>query len=428
MKSKIMIIILLSTFVGSTFAQTGSAVVNKINEKKRKDMALNITTANQNSIANKRLTDEKYRFNDMYTNKVNRHNSELVKTGRKDPKGNEIIYVTIKKEDEKATGFILKPDFEDFPMAYLCFDLRYVSIYDPENVTRPGKNLLRHGPLFLVDTEGATFYTADASDADHRYFVKTSALGDQDKDVLEYSLGNTAMLDYTADVARKQKNYARQFAEFQQMWKAAYAYNDKVMSNVGTKKYDQLMSELKSGDVFLRGSSHYDSLKINYVKDAAGKVTEIQMHFPFIDNKYYDKDKFKIKVTKNAKGIFELNSSNVIEYANLLILGATRAKSFAFIPFEGSLLIMLNYDDGSFGQIYYAIVNDITNQVVHNVINSNHYFVNDLTEYKIFDPGKEPYQKWWMQENLETSYLQQEDEIFFSVFLKKKYFPAIFKK
>jgi len=434
------IISLLVSFllITSAFAQLGSGVKNSIMQGKAYDKAKTITNTNHNYIATQFLKDEAFRHNCPNVNKFCKLKSELIKTGRKDPNGNDIIYVQIKSDDGKQQ-YMLKPDFEDFPMTYKCFSVAADQVYRPDKLIRPGKNYLKKTNMFLVANNGATFtYAERVRDTDDdRFFVKSLKEGDEDLLLLKNYLNKYERnVDYqNADYeAFVKKNHARLYTEAQNMWKAALALNDKILTNANVKKYEKLMNEIQSGAYFMLSSSgnRFDSLKIDFKKDAAGKLTELKMHFPYIDNEYYDKEKFYLTVAKGANGFFELSQKT--DFIDL-IGNAYNAKRL-LIPFEGRLIILSGGGQYPYS-IEYIITNDLTDQLAHNILEGDLYFKHklwayDVQSYNLPDhpsgTDKTLYGEWWIKANFETEYKYEQDMIYFSNFLTKKYLPAILAK
>ncbi len=371
----------------------------KGNQKFQK-VAEECKTYNQNVIANQFLQDEATRIV-THKRQYTEFTSKLIKTGKKDPAGNEILHVALYLKD--VLTYYLLPDFEDYPLHYLWYDCSPELVSNPKTGER--RNFCRS--TSLIPTSGQSFMY----NHDNNIEITNS------KKSMDYDGGvSTCLFAFkkygmaAGEQEQANRNVERFKNDWFATWNAADAWNTRMLKKAEEKTYDELIKEFVVGDAFLLRSGLMDSCKVSFKNDAAGKVEEITFQFPFIDNKYYDKEKFYVKAVKNKNGFFEIKNTQ----PDLAIKDGS-----VIIPLEGRLFLTY-YDYGHKAYTIRQCISTIFYDAMYrSIFAENRIFGIANTEEETINESDEEYGVWWKRKYLETSYDSSKDLILFSNFFTK---------
>lgn len=398
---KIGITTLIATlFVLNTVAQTAK------DAKAAKQLFESVDTYKYSVLSNKFLSDEKMRYLYGY-NKVTGFESKLVKTGRKDVQGNEILEIEL-YQDDRLVGKVL-PDFED---CSLFAQFSYYGLNNDKDTVLYNKlvTLLPiEEELFCRVSPGSTedgsgILAAKASTPKAFYELTNQFKHGFYLNGYLYVLALPGAGEFTEAVK------ARWLQDHKDMWEAAWNRSESILANM-TKSYDELMKEaLPEGSCILYTNSDYrtkhvdnDRLRISYTKDDAGNIQEIKFQFPFKDGKYYDKEQFYAKAVKDQTGKFKVeNNNSTIPITHGLYL----------IPFEGSILFTKLTSGDS--HTYQAVSATEFNSELRNIIGHGHFFSTDDT-----DELEKECKEWVELKTFEMEYDWTKDLLLFGVFFKQ---------
>jgi hypothetical protein len=379
-----------------------------------------IETLNQNVIANKRLTNESVRFDSRYAEKPSKWNSETIKTGKKDPNGNEIIHIKFYKDgaDKNTDYIILKPDFEDYPLKYTEFILIKDKIIKSHNNQVGGKSVL--GYDYVINDDELSDIT---SMNDYQFIQRSTKYnegGRKTRFIYEENAGAYGVLSEEESKKHSEIVKNRKHKEAINLYDAVEKWSLKHIEKAKTLDYKKEMNAFKDGDAFMIRSEVFDSLKVKFIKSSSGELTEIILHYPFMGGIYADNDKFKIKLTKDAKGYFTTQGGT--DYINL--------RKSVVIPFEGRLLFCNSLNEPYGTDVYSVLSFDIADNLAYNITIYKQVFSN-LTRVGMMlfnDYNKnEVYTNWYLRKNFETTYDRNKDLRYFPTFLSK-YITALINK
>jgi hypothetical protein len=372
-----------------------------------------------NILSNKYLTDVPTRNFHFYKSNSIEVQSRLIKTGRKDASGYEILNIEMYDDLGELVGKVV-PNSEIFSLYANVF-----SLVKPSGNTRKTKLAIREYAI-LVPSKNQTFMwehsisnyelcLSNVQSPSKNYY--------QEKVTGQYycSTGNgTEPLDIVLG-----QQYLK---DHQKLWKAIWEWSENKIAAAKEKSYDELIKDIKINECFLFHNSSYgarssgfigayDSLKISYKFDNNGNVNEIIFHLPFIDNKYYDKNQFYAKAVKDpSSNIFKIQNKN-----NDLNIG----DGLYIIPFEGRLLLCSSNKGG----VIQIISGDLFDATACNLLRNNKLFLQksfSSLNWRSISLEKE-YQTFVQLKTFEQSYKQNKDILIFSNFLES-YINAIKKK
>lgn len=361
-------------------------------------------TYNYNFLANKFLKDGELKkiYSAYATSKewkeANKFKSQLIKTGRKDHLGNEIIHVELYNQKNQLAGKIV-PDFEEYPM--------FAKVFFFHNGFVSKKNILSSSNTILLPTSNQCFVVLENG----RHDLEILNNVDDKTELKEKLTGQLYCIGSNRDAPNEQeKQYdkfhkARIQKDLNNMWSSVWDWCEKILEKYKGKSYDELILETKLSDAYLKNSK--DSCRITYNYDNKGNVNEIIFQFPYLDNKYYDKEQFYVKVKKNSKGLFEIKNNN----KNLNLDNGK-----IIIPFEGRLLICTqNYSNDIIGGVSDVIYSELFDPFSYNLLST----VNKNKIYCSYLDKNNGYENWVTLKTFEQSYQHSKDLLISSIFLKK---------
>jgi hypothetical protein len=208
--------------------------------------------------------------------------------------------------------------------------------------------------------------------------------------------------------------------DHQKLWEIIWDWSEKTLESVKGKSYDELLKNVKINESFLfyktpnspRGPAvfqgDYDSLKISYKYNSNGNIEEIIFQFPFIDNKYYDKEQFYVKATKDpSTKLFRIKNEN----RNLNISDGSY-----IIPFENRLLL---YSSSNSYIVSQVITNDLFDGTAYNFLIGNSLFkqIDFIQLTRTSSSLKNVYETFVQMKTFEQAYKHDKDLLLISCFL-----------
>jgi hypothetical protein len=414
MKTNYLFLVILLLGWSTAYTQSGPAA-----SKKGQATSNASKTYNQNVNAGLYLKDIKERYI-MVASVYEKYQSKLVNTGKKDPAGNTIFNVEFYKNEELK--YILIPDFEDYPLYYYLFGVskdlmrgkeRYLGRGHVLKNTNEPQRIANIFKVFqLTPTSGQSFYNTGPGGGSLEII---SSIGQMDKDKSVAWNYFEFRGDYN-EVNVNNKNRLR--SDWEARWNAAYDWSERMIKKYEGKGYEELLQNININIGVVKSHSSFDSCKVTYKYDQNKKITEINFQFPFLDNKFYDKEQFFAKAVKNKDGYFQVQNKNKeLNIGDGLIV----------IPFEGRLLLC-NYDYGlgsyNLSQI---ISNNYADALETNILHRNKvYSVFGSVEADVLNKPTDFFGEWWKLKHFEQKYIHDKDLLEFSNFLAK--YLSVIKK
>src|SRR5690606_37910243 len=164
-------------------------------------------------------------------------------------------------------------------------------------------------------------------------------------------------------------------------------------------------------------SSRLDAFKIVWPQD--GNKTSFQMHFPFTDGNYHNKEQFLFQVKQNSaySNMYEYSHENLVVNQGLLV------------PFEDILLIVskcgkstANTPNGKNYCVLGYITKDLTSQWLSVLMSGRFINMNWIKNVV----NENSYQQWQMNQSLTTNYDYFKDLFIVENFLLQ-YIPQLIK-
>lgn len=282
---------------------------------------------NLNKIANQYLTDGQTFYNCPNKNFACALKLEIIKTGRKDYDGNEILHLKLKQQtnmiNTEEKEYLLLPDFEMHPMQYVVYIVDEYNEYSAKfyhdgSHEGDGYGRGRYNCLFLTPTKNGYFRTElnRYGSAGLNMQFTTKSLAD-DPAICE---------------AYYKKNEENRKKELHNYLEKLLKYQDEQCAVAKQKGYDKMITDFfNSSETFKlikksppNGASVFDAFKA--IKDEA--TNNYKFHFPFEDGNYYDKDKFYSLCVKDADGFYCLKDESLV------------VKSGILVPFENFIIVV----------------------------------------------------------------------------------------
>jgi hypothetical protein len=391
--------------------------------------ALEVTNLNLNYIASKYASTESVRHDCPNAIKACQFKSEIIRTGKKDFEGYEVLHIKMyKDENTKNSDYILfRPEFDYFPLKYNYYIVNKSEMKPlAEQGTIGGFTVHgRYLQAVMVDGEDA-FITSGDKDFFLRLKTKFPRYDYTYNAIYDRNHGHFGVLtpEESKQIAeftesRYQKNVGKLF-------EAVLDYNKKILESVNGKTYSDLITSFKDGECFMYRGYSIDSLKVSFLKDNAGKVNEIVFHYPFYGGVYSENEKFKLRAKKNANGLFQIIDQN----------SYIKIPPSIIYPFENRLFFCTNNTSSDEIKILQTLTYDMTDPLPLNLASSNkfyqdkslhgigakfsHYLDSDHTKKDSF------FHTWWKRHFEETEYNSNADDRLFKNFFKK-YLKAIIK-
>ncbi len=364
---------------------------------------------NMNKIADKFLTDGLKLYSCPYRNAACEMVLSKTETAHKDAEGNvQSTYELYGKEDT----VLFLPDHPVYPVQLLAFYHKsFVNYYKP-SFTEDGK---RYGTTFK---KGNLVYVSPTRQPSIIDEFRTGMSYDHLKWYGKWSrdVEETTKQSYVGDKTRA-------LAEMNHYLDVVNTYLETKIAEASTINYAQQIQDFFGGnEVYYMispfGHSHLssrlDAFKVIWPQD--GSKASFQMHFPFTDGKYHDKQQFLFPVKQNSaySNMYEYSHENLVVNQGLLV------------PFEDILLIVSkcgnttsNSPNGKKYCVLGYITKDLTNQWLSVLMSGRFINMNWVKNVS----NEEYYKRWHMNQVLTTSYDYNTDPFIIENFLLK-YIPS----
>lgn len=367
---------------------------------------------NMNKIANNFLTDGLKLYSCPYRNAACEMVLSTKETTNKDADGN--VQSTFELYGKKDTVLFL-PDHPIYPVQLLAFyHKNFVNYYKP-SFTEDGK---RYGTTFK---KGDLVYVSPAKQPSIIDQFRTGMNYDHLKWYGKWSrdVEEITKQSYVGDKARALK-------EMNHYLDVVNNYLESKIENASTINYTKQIQDFFGKDevyymISPFGQSHLssrlDAFKVIWPQD--GNKTSFQMHFPFTDGNYHNKEQFLFQVKQNSaySNMYEYSNENLVVNQGLLV------------PFEDILLIVSKCDNSTAntpnGKNYCVlgyITKDLTNQWLSVLMSGRFINMNWIKNVV----NEDLYKKWQMNQSLTTNYDYFKDLFIVENFLLK-YIPQLIK-
>jgi hypothetical protein len=367
------------------------------------------TTLNVNAIANAVLPDSPVEYEFHFNGKYDDLTIQKFKTGRKDMAGNEEVYLMLIETDIKDT-FYLVPDNHVYPLFF-----REIRTNERPVVSDDG---FRHGyglgalHYVMAQSKMATIMQSGTSWG----FVK------------DYEKSGTDR-GYIIHMEEKEHEFLK--TESAKLWELTELYYTSLLEGIKGKKYDDMMRKMDGKKIMLQrvqrrgnGSDDYvDVPKITFTSDAAGKLTELILWYPFMDGKYYDKPEFKKTITKAANGLFYIETKDE---------ALTGFLNGYFVPYSDGFLIMGAPVTDQYGygvaecKVSAAGIVNPWDMELFNIQEDGKLFYSEESHRSLgglysSDILKEYYNDWWKTKNVTMTYERSKDTRGIAIWLPQYY-------
>ncbi len=357
-------------------------------------------------LAPKKLTNLPSRHIHVYNSNSTEYTSKLVNTGNKDAAGNEIVNIELYDKNSALSAKII-PDCHIYSM----FATR-VEFQKPNGEIKKTK-LKINREMFFVPNKQETFMQNIGGSRD----IGVSSISYTSKSQTQEKVSGQYYCSLNND-SWSLKLGERFIKDHQKLWEIIWDWSEKTLESVKGKSYDELLKNVKINESYLLHKTpragvivfhgDYDSLKVSYKYNSNGNIEEIIFQFPFIDNKYYDKEQFYVKAIKDpSTKLFRIQNKN--KTINI-------SDGSYVIPFENRLLLCPSSDAYGVNQV---ITNDLFDGTAYNMLIEKYIFTqidfNKLT--KTSSSLKNVYETFVQMKTFEQAYRVDKDLLVTSCFL-----------